>query len=78
MRRGRGAWMRFPDVSAKPVSFNERIAGSRREYENGSARDADTHPSDDRLTHPVAGGGSSYLQKSTCHHVCVSESKRLL
>lgn len=72
MRRGRGAWMRFPDVSVKPVSFNERIAGSRREYENGSIWDADTHPSDDRLIQPVAGGSSS-PQKSTCHHVNVSE-----
>lgn len=61
MRTSRGAWMRFPDVSAKPVSFKERIAGSR---------DADTHPCDDLLILPL-NGGSSHPQKSTCHHVCV-------
>lgn len=40
MRSGRGAWMRFPDVSAKPVSLTERIAGSENESE--AVRDADS------------------------------------
>lgn len=77
MRTGRGAWMRFPDVSAKPVSFKERIAGSRNEKESGAVRDADTHPCDDPLIHPV-GGGSSHPQKSTCDHVCVAVSQLLI
>ncbi len=71
MRSRRGAWMRFPDVSAKPVSSTERIAGSRSEDEKGAARDADTHPCDGRLIRPVARG-SSRPQKSTCHHVSLS------
>lgn len=56
MRSGRGAWMRFPDVSAEPVSFKELIAGSEKESE--SVRDADSHPCDAQIIPPVAGGSS--------------------
>lgn len=68
MRSGRGAWMRFPDVFGKAVSFKERIAGSWAENGSGAVRDADTHPCDAQLIPPVAGG-SSHPPKSTCHHV---------
>lgn len=38
-RGSRGAWMRFPDVCAKPVSFNERIAVS---YEDPTVGESET------------------------------------
>lgn len=69
MRGGRGAWMRFPDVCVKPVSFNERIAGSQTENEIGAVADRPTHPSVGHLFHLIADW-PSHSHKSTCYHVC--------
>lgn len=73
MRSGRGAWMRFPDVSAKPVSFKERIAGFRSEKESGAIRRADTHPCDE-CANPAGGRwilSPSKIHVSPC--LCVSQ-----
>lgn len=65
MRSGRGAWMRFPDVFGKSVSFKERIAGSRADNDNGRDREAIGTP---WVLQPIKIHVSPYLCISSAPH----------